>query len=142
VSEEASKVKQAPDLKDVVLRFYQAVSDGNVEGFDQFISQRAPMTFIGTDPTEWWTETDSIREMLRQQAAMGVTVEPGEISAYREGTVGWTANKGDFLLPDGQRMPFRLTAVFHLEDGAWKLVQEHASFGVGNEEALGVDLAG
>jgi hypothetical protein len=60
------------------------------------------MTFIGTDPNEYWTDTDSIREMLRQLAAMGVNVEPGEITACREGTVGWTANQSDFLLPDGQ----------------------------------------
>lgn len=34
----------------------------------------------------------------------------------------------------------RMTAVFHREDGAWKIVQCPASLGVRNAEAIGTDL--
>jgi hypothetical protein len=37
-------------------------------------------------------------------------------------------------------MPFRVTAVLHKENGEWKMVQGHVSFGVPNEEALGQEL--
>ncbi len=60
--------------------------------------------------------------------------------AYREDMVGWVADQGTSTLPDGSEVPFRLTAVFHQENGDWKLIQEHASLGVSNEEALGEEL--
>jgi len=37
---------------------------------------------------------------------------------------------------DGRRVPVRLTAVLHQEDGDWKAVQSHASIGVPNEQML------
>jgi hypothetical protein len=43
-------------------------------------------------------------------------------------------------MPDGSEVPFRITAVFHHEGGTWKLVQEHASVAMSNEDALGVEL--
>ena len=133
-------MEQAPELRDIVLRFYQAVSDGNIDAIDEFTSRRSPMLFIGTDPEEWWEDSQSIREMLRAQAAAGVTVIPGEVVAYREGSVGWIADRGSFRLPDGAEVPFRLTAVFHQEDGGWRMVQEHASIGIPNTEAIGQDF--
>jgi hypothetical protein len=69
-----------------------------------------------------------------------VKVVHGEVKAYEEGTVGWAADQGHFLLPDGSEVPFRITAVFHREDGDWRLVQEHASVAVSNEEAIGESL--
>jgi hypothetical protein len=32
--------------------------------------------------------------------------------------------------PDGTTVPFRLTAVFHAEDGTWRLVASRAPIGV------------
>ena len=39
-----------------------------------------------------------------------------------------------------QRPPFRITAVFHRENGNWRLVQEHASVAVSNVEVIGSSL--
>jgi hypothetical protein len=97
--------------------------------------------FIGTDPDEWFEDVQGVRAMLEAQAGAKITVEHGVPRAYEEGTVGWVADRGHFVLPEGAgRVPFRLTAVFHREGGAWKLVQEHASVAQANEEALGVEL--
>ncbi len=63
-----------------------------------------------------------------------------EYTAFEEGTVGWVADQGTFRMPDGTEVPFRMTVVVHREDGDWKVVQEHASIGVRNEDALGVEL--
>ena len=40
-------------------------------------------------------------------------------------------------LPDGRPASPRWSAVFHREDGEWRLVQLHASIGVPNEEVFG-----
>jgi hypothetical protein len=37
---------------------------------------------------------------------------------------------------EGRRVPVRLTAVLHQEEGDWKAVQIHASIGVPNEQML------
>ena len=133
-------MQQAPELKDMVMRLYEAVSQGNGDLMERLISRHEGLVFIGTDPDEWWEDIATIRRVLEAQAGAGITVVPGEIRAYREGTVGWVADRGTFKLPDGTDVPFRLTAVFLHENGDWKLIHEHASIGVSNEEAVGVEL--
>jgi ketosteroid isomerase-like protein len=135
-------VEQAPELREIVLRLYEAFSRGDADLMERVTSHRDGLVFIGTDPTEWYEEIAPIRQMLQAQAGAGITVVPGDVRAYREGTVGWVADRGCFKLQDGSEVPFRLTAIFHQEDGSWKLIQEHASMGVSNEEAIGQDLTG
>jgi hypothetical protein len=135
-------MQQAPELKDVVMRFYDAVSRGDGGVMEEMTSRDGALVFIGTDPNEWFEDIAGIRRMLEAQAGAGVTVIPGDIRAHRDGAIGWVADRGRFKLPDGSEVPFRMTAVFHQENGTWKLIQEHASFGVSNEEAIGDDLTG
>ena len=79
--------------------------------------------------------------LLAAQVGAGVKVRGGDIQAYEEGSVGWIADRGAFILPDGSEAPFRLTAVFHKQDGEWRMIQSHASVAISNEEAMGVELA-
>jgi ketosteroid isomerase-like protein len=69
-----------------------------------------------------------------------VQVSPGELRAYREGSVGWAADRPAFRLPAGPEFALRVTVVFHQEDGAWKIVQSHASVGARNEDVVGKPL--
>jgi hypothetical protein len=133
-------MQASTELADVLRRIYAAVSDGDETTLMQAVSTSDGLVFIGTDPDEWFDDTTSVRNMLKAQAEAGVRVRPGPIAAFEEGTVGWVADQGVFVLPDDSEVPFRITGVFHREDGEWKMVQEHASIGVRNEEALGVEL--
>jgi hypothetical protein len=133
-------MEQAPELKDLMRRFYEAESSGDIAFIERITSTQGDVLVIGTDPDEWWDNLTSLTETLKAQAQAGVQVLPGELLAYREGSVGWVADRAKFLLPDGTEVPFRMTAVFHQEDGEWKLIQGHASFGVPNAEVLGTDL--
>ncbi|MGD9891052.1 MAG: nuclear transport factor 2 family protein [Dehalococcoidia bacterium] len=135
-------MQQAPELKDVVMRVYDAASRGDGDLMEDLTSHDDALVFIGTDPNEWFEDIAGVRRMLEAQAGAGVIVIPGDLRAYREGAVGWVADRGRFKLPDGSEVPFRMTGVFHQENGAWKLIQEHASFGVSNQEAIGEDLTG
>jgi hypothetical protein len=49
-------------------------------------------------------------------------------------------DKPSFVLPNGARLPTRLTAVLHQEEGEWKVVHLHFSVGVPDEHAI--ELAG
>ena len=133
-------MERAPELRDVVLRLYEAFSRGDADLMERLTSRREGLVFIGTDPGEWLEDLAGIRRLVQAQAGAGITVVPGEVRAYREGPVGWVADRGTFRLPHGGDVPFRLTAVFLREDGEWKLIQEHASIGVSNEEAVGREL--
>jgi SnoaL-like protein len=41
------------------------------------------------------------------------------------------------ILEDGTEILTRSTAVFHREDGEWKMVQGHTSVGISNEDLFG-----
>jgi hypothetical protein len=133
-------MQPSTEIAEVLRRIYAAVSEGDEGTLAGALSGSDGLVFIGTDPDEWFEDPGSIRDMLKAQAQAGVTVRPGPIAAFEEGSVGWVADRGVFVLPDGGEMPFRMTMVLHREDSAWKVVQEHASVGVTNEEALGVEL--
>lgn len=54
--------------------------------------------------------------------------------------MGWTAERAAFVVPGSRQIPVRITAVYHQEDGEWKVVQSHASVGVPNQELVGKEL--
>jgi hypothetical protein len=129
-----------PELKDRLLDLYDAVSKGDGDLVEAVLTAGDGLVFIGTDPDEWFEDKRQVRSLLEAQADAGVGVIPGEITAHREGSVGWVSDKGAFKLPDGSEVPFRMTAVFHEEAGTWRMVQEHCSVAVTNEDAVGVEI--
>ena len=94
---------------------------------------------MGTNPEEW-LQGERVAEFLKEEVeAMGgnVTISAGDPEAYSEGSVGWGVTRPMITLPDGRSVSPRWSAVFHREDGEWRLVQLHASIGVPNEEVFG-----
>ncbi len=136
-------MEEAPELKAVALRFYEAISSGDLEFIRKLTSTQRGVLGIGTDPNEWWTGGSTIIEKFQAQLEeMGGRMEtiPGDLDAYREGSVGWMSDRAAWRLEDGTEVPFRLTAVFHKENGDWKIVQLHTSVGVRNESTVGKAL--
>lgn len=133
-------MERAPELRDLTLRLYEAMTVGDSAFFEQMLSRQAGVLGIGTDPREWWADRASLIGAFRtqmQEMGGGFPVTPGDPQGYREGTVGWVADRATFNLPDTPPLPFRLTMVLHQEGGEWKLLQWHISLGVANEEAVG-----
>ncbi len=133
-------MRPSTEIADVLRRIYAAVSEGDEATLADALSGSDGILFIGTDPDEWFEDRAAIQGMLQAQAEAGVKVRPGPIAAFEEGSVGWVADRGTFVLRDGGEVPFRMTMVLHREGDAWKIVQEHASIAVSNEEAIGVEL--
>jgi adenylate cyclase len=146
--ERGGTMEQSDELRDLTLRFYEAVNTGDVSFVERHVTRQEGAVFFGTDPNEWWEGYGAFVEAIRsqeeareagglQEMGGGPQIEPGQIQAYREGSVGWVIDRESFRLPDGTEIPSRNTAVFHKEDGEWKLVHAHASIGVRNEEMFG-----
>jgi len=136
-------MERAPELEDLMRRWYAATAAGEGAVVERSLSRQAGLLVVGTDPREWWTGYPTAAERFATQIReLGgqLRIVPGDLRAYREGSVGWTADHPTFHLPDGTELALRATGVFHQEDGAWRCVQWHVSIGVGNEEALGKEL--
>jgi hypothetical protein len=125
-----------------VSEWFNAFFGGDFSWLDPHISRRSGVSLIGTDPGEW-AEDEGVAHFVQRvvQAIAGtVGVDPGPVHAFREGSVGWTVARPTFILPGGGRVSARWSAIFHEEDGTWKLVHVHASVGIPNENLLGVNV--
>jgi len=133
-------MKPSDDIKNVLLRLYESESSSDINTFTQLFSRREGVLVIGTDPAEWWDGYEVIsrvHEAQLQELGESVKFQAVKVQAYEEGTTGWCAAYALVLLPNGRKLPIRATAVFHQEDGEWKIVQYHGSIGVPNDEAFG-----
>jgi hypothetical protein len=132
-------VEQSPELKNLILRLYEAVSRGDGFFIERLMSHQDGLLLIGSDPDEWWTGYENVVAIFKKQMEEmgdGFSIVAGDPQAFIEGTVGWVADRAKFCLPDGVQVPCRLTIVLHRENGGWKLVQWHGAIGVRNAQAL------
>ena len=123
---------ESAELKAATVEFYERFSANDVAGFDDVVSLQAHM-FIGTAADEWFTDRQRLRSGFGYD---GLRLEGGDPQAYVEGSVGWVADQPLMHVPQIGVLRTRFTAVFHREDGAWKLVTSHFSIGVSDDEAI------
>ena len=137
-------MEQSDELRDLTLRFYEAAATGDVPFFERHVSRQEGAVFVGTDPNEWWEGFEAFVEAMRAQSEAlegEMQIVAGRLQAYQEGNIGWAIDRdASFRMPDGTELPFRSTSVFRQEDGEWKVVQNHASFGVSSEDMFGEDV--
>jgi adenylate cyclase len=137
-------MEQSGELRDLAVRFYEAVNAGDLSSVEQHVSRQEGAVFVGTDPSEWWEGYEALVEAMRAQEEAigddGPQIVPEQIQAYREGSVGWVVDRDTFQLPNGKEVPFRTTFLFLQEDSEWKLIHAHASVGVRNEDMFEEDV--
>jgi ketosteroid isomerase-like protein len=130
--------ERSPEIEQVLRDTLDAMVRSDIDEIGRRTSRDACVVSIGSDPSEWAEGHDEIMRLFREstpEAELGVRVGLDDVTAFREGSVGWAAGRGYFEL-EGKRVPVRLTAVLHQEDGEWKAVQSHASIGVPNDQML------
>jgi hypothetical protein len=128
-------LESSPEIEQVLRGTVDAMARSDLDEIGRLTSRDASVVGIGSDPTEWTEGYDDLMRLMREStpdAGLGVTVGLDDVKAFREGSVGWAAGHGYFEM-DGKRVPVRITAVLHQEDGDWKSVQTHASIGVPND---------
>src|SRR5712691_4556390 len=134
-------VEPSEELKNVMLRLYESFEAGDSEALAHRFSKAEGLVVIGTDAGEWHVHHQELIDVLRTQFAElgGWRWVAGDLETWHEGSVGWTVDRLTIHLSD-REVHTRVTTVFHLEHGEWKVVQWHFSVGIPNEEALGVQL--
>ncbi len=134
-------MQPSSEIGAITAAWFEAVSKGDPTWVDRHISQKAEVRLVGTDPNEWLAGEQVAAFLKEEVQAMGnaVKVSMGELEAYQEGSAGWGLARPTLTLPNGKQISPRWSAVFHQEEGEWKLVQLHASVGISsNEELLGM----
>ena len=130
--------ESSADIEQLLRDVVDAIAGSKIDEIARRTSQDPCAVAIGSDPGEWTEGYDEIMRLMRgstPDAELGITAGLDDVKAFREGTVGWAAGHGYFEL-EGKRVPVRLTAVVHQENGEWKVVQTHASIGVPNERMM------
>jgi SnoaL-like domain len=126
------------EVRTAVLRLYESMAAGDVNAIERLFSRRDGVLVIGSDPAEWWVGHDAItRAFAAQLRDTGARrIEPGELTAFAEGVVGWAADRRTIQQTTGNELIVRETTVWHQEEGEWKLVQFHASVAVTNADLV------
>lgn len=133
-----TEVRRSPEVEAVATRLL--VSFDNSVLLRRHAIASPEFVAIGTDPAEWWGGDEFIPVMEAQiQELGGLNLEVTHLEAWECGDVAWMAARVDAGL-DGNDVEMRITGVFVLDDGLWRVVQWHASEGVPNEESLGFAL--
>lgn len=82
---------------------------------------------IGSDGAEWLYGLEALEVSAAQASATDYSLRIHRIDAHEHGRVGWAAADTTADFADGPTADFRITAVFILQDGVWKVAQWHAS---------------
>lgn len=130
------------EIRDLLFGIYHDFCTGDTSLVD-LLSDHDGMVSIGTDPDEWIVGGRENKAVLREAIPnhAGITITPGEVRAFVEGTVGWASDNPVYVFPDGTTFDSRITVVFHREATGWKLVQMHVSIGVPNVDVVGREFA-
>ena len=128
-------MKRSDEVRDVVARFYDRISAGDVEGASATVADDPEAFVIGTQRIGGGR--DAWIDSIRENAEMGIAFKPGSIRAWADGDSGWAADDTVIALPNGVTFTTRTTFVAHREqDGAFRLVHMHASWAVPDEVAI------
>lgn len=131
-------MEQSIELRDLVLQYYKALSSADISFIENLFSQRPGVLVIGSDPNEWWADYKTIISGQKPDLEGMSKFIDVDTKAYNEGTVGWAASQVIMKSSDNQEIPFRVSYIFHQENGRWKIVQAHASVGVLNGELIDI----
>jgi hypothetical protein len=136
-------MERSAELRDVVSSLIQTFgTDQMGSAFADAISSEQGTLVIGTDPQEWWDDTDSLFSALKAQSdeLRGAAATVTHAEGWVEGDVGWGAVKVDIAFPGAPTASMRFTATLARRPAGWKIVQGHASVGAPNEEVVGTEL--
>lgn len=130
--------RKSDELIAIMRRVMIAIQTGDTSTARGIFSSRSEALFVG-NRGEWLYGLEGY-EVLSAQ----LTVVPEydrtfhSIEAYEDGSIGWGAANSTVSYPNGESMDARTTAVFHLEEGTWRVVQWHASSSI-TENLIGIE---
>ena len=132
--------RASDELAAIFRRMQEAFERRDAETVRSLLSHAEDTVVVGTAVEEWLEGVEATEVFVAQVTEMPpVKVTVHHLNAFEDGDVGWLAADTTTELDTGATARIRYTAVFRLEEGAWKVVQWHASVPE-DSESLGVEL--
>lgn len=133
--------KASPELEAIVIRWNEAIRTKNKGSINNMLSASEHLRYVGSAANELWSGA-----LLRRGIGDHFDEVPEfhyrdyHIEAYESGQIGWALWTGDIYFPTTDVLSKnRISFVFGLEDGLWKIVQIHISNPSSNMEKIGIE---
>jgi hypothetical protein len=129
-------MQPSSELEVVIRGWFESFERGDESWLDRHTSAEGGLRLVGTQRQEWLRASAAVESAREDVTTLGgsITIAVDDIEAFAEGSVGWGAATVTMLLRGQLTVWPRWTFVFHQEDGEWKVVQAHSSFGVATEQ--------
>lgn len=133
--------KASPELAAVVTRWNEAIRTKDTQTITNMLSRSEELRYVGTAENEFWGGAllrrgigDHFREVP------DFTYHDPKIEAYEHGNVGWALWTGEIHCTTTDVLSdYRISFVFALESGVWKIVQMHISNPTSNVDKMGIE---
>jgi adenylate cyclase len=130
------------EIEAIIHRLFQAWKDRDFEVLSSYYSEESWFRALGSAPDEIYPGGSGylrvIEAQLREMPAFDYSVV--QLEAFQAGDIGWGVGVFDMAWEAMEANEFRMTFVFRLERGIWRIVLSHGSVPVSDEELLGVTL--
>jgi ketosteroid isomerase-like protein len=129
------------ELSTLIRDWYYSASEGKMDQFLSFFAQDERAVYFGTDPDEQWYGSEQIRsffeDLFRTYGKWTIMSKKLVVQQLGEGAifsdeVELSARYGESSIAQDARM----TGALIRQNGQWKVIQAHFSFGVPNSELL------
>lgn len=134
-------IQRSPEIEAIVRRWTTLIRSHKVADLPHYLSQSDALVYIGSADGELW-RGQLVRDGLADHLAEvpDFIEEDVEIEAYEHGETGWATYRSHYtFLGTGSQGTHRVTFVFVLERGGWKMVQHHISQADSNRDKLGIE---
>lgn len=119
--------RRSNELASVMRRLLVAFEQGDEATVRNLIFPSEDTLLIGSDAAEWFYGLEGLEVSSAQASVTDYSLTIHRLDAHEDGNVGWAAADTTAVFAGGLSADFRITAVFRLDAGVWKVVQWHAS---------------
>lgn len=121
-------VQRSSELTAVVKRLLGALERGDEASIRALMTASDDTLIMGSAPGEWYQGREAADVFVVQSKDMPkFHYEIKRLDSFEDGGVGWSAADVISVLESGPSVALRMTVVFTLESGVWKVVHWHTS---------------
>ena len=128
---------RSADVERLAVAWLAGMKAGDAAAVAALFAEHEATTVIGNGADQWFTGDAYTGRRLRDSLGEhgGIPFEPGPMTGWAAGDVGWFAGQVTIVFP-AATIPLRMTGVAVRQDGTWRLVQLHVSAAVSDDDLL------
>ncbi|MGR8979457.1 MAG: nuclear transport factor 2 family protein [Gammaproteobacteria bacterium] len=131
------------EITDLVMQFHAASTNGDLAFMESITSQSDEALLLGSAPEEfvtghdaivaWWEGLFDFLDSIGYVNGGLPVQNPVHLQVGHTDTAAWAVDHAEWNFTGGV-VPFRISLVFKKEQGQWKIIQQHFSIAVPNED--------